>query len=221
MGRVDLDNNVNQSEYPKLTYKNGTYYVQGYQSFEIDKKKICNPRRKLLKKCFVVKSVIDNNQKNCKTLLDIGCSQGYYSYYANFKNYLVTSIEHDPNYVNQMKTINKKLDFNIDIQNKKFSQIEESKYDIVLFLAIIHWVYNSTEKYNSFHKILDKLLKITNKILIIEWISEKDDAIISTDKSKNVDYKTDRFISELKKKFKKIETKESNNKTRTLFICYK
>lgn len=222
MVRVDLQNGVNQSENPKLSFKDGTFKVEGYQTFNINKLGLHNPKRKLLKKSTEIKKIIKKNQKNCHSLLDVGCSQGYYSFYANFKNYRVTSIEQDPFYFKQVKKINTKLGFNINFRHNNFSSLDDTQYDIVLFLAVIHWIYYSIKKYNTFHKILTKLCKITKRILIIEWVSEKDDAIQSTDKSKNKSYSTLNFISELKKmNFKKIIKKKSNNKHRTLFICYK
>lgn len=222
MSRYNLDKNMNQRESPKLILRKRRFLVKGYQTFEIDSQNIYNPQRKLLKKSKIIRKIIRKYQRKCQTLLDIGCSQGYYSYYAYFKKYQVTSIEHDPMYVKQLDTINRSFNLNINVKRKKFSMIKDSKYDIVLFLALIHWVYNSTDNFNSFKKILKKLYQLTGRILIIEWITEKDSAITSTDKVKYKDYNTTNFISELHKlNFEKIIKKKSNSDTRFLFICHK
>ena len=136
----------------------------------------------------------------------------------------VNLIEHDPEYVKQLTFIKTHLNLDINILNNKFSENTNLKADIVLFLALIHWVYNSTDSFKNLKDIINKLYTMTNKVLIIEWIDLSDQAITSTDRiiqsEKNTDkYNKKNFISALQI-FTKIEKKESDNKTRELYFCY-
>ena len=169
-------------------------------------------------------NIIDKNKKNCKSIKDYGCSQGYYSFYSYFSGYEVTMIEHDNEYVEQLKKIKNHLNLKVDIIHGKFSNENIKKSDITLFLPLIHWVYNCTDNFKSFNPIIDKLYKETNKILIIEWIDYSDNAIQSYHKNyidKTIDkYNLEEFEKSLKI-FSKTDILDSNNKTRKLYICYK
>ena len=221
--RQKLTDNLSQNEYPNLKIFTNYIQVSGYQSFDINSENVYNPKRKLKKKSKLITEFIDNNQK-LNSMIDIGCSQGYYSFYSYFKNMKVNLIEHDPEYVKQLTFIKTHLNLDINILNNKFSENTNLKADIVLFLALIHWVYNSTDSFKNLKDIINKLYTMTNKVLIIEWIDLSDQAITSTDRiiqsEKDTDkYNKKNFISALQI-FTKIEKKESDNKTRELYFCY-
>ena len=126
-------------------------------------------------------------------------------------------VDHDKKYIDDIKTIKSKLNLNINVFNKNFKEIDQ-KADIVLFLALIHWIYGRTETYNNFEDIIDKLYDITNKILVIEWIDNKDKTFINEKVLKN--YNIHNFKKSLNK-FEKIEILNSKNHNRKLFVCYK
>ena len=132
-------------------------------------------------------------------------------------------VEHDKEYMNNIKYIKNKLNLNINAFNKKFQEIDQ-KADIVLFLALIHWVFGRTETYNNFEDIIDKLYNITNKILVIEWIDNKDKTFYMPENPSSSpvprNYNLENFKKSLKK-FKKIEILNSKNVNRKLYVCYK
>ena len=202
--RQKLTDNLSQNEYPNLKIFTNYIQVSGYQSFDINSENVYNPKRKLKKKSKLITEFIDNNQK-LNSMIDIGCSQGYYSFYSYFKNMKVNLIEHDPEYVKQLTFIKTHLNLDINILNNKFSENTNLKADIVLFLALIHWVYNSTDSFKNLKDIINKLYTMTNKVLIIEWIDLSDQAITSTDRiiqsEKDTDkYNKKNFISALHEK---------------------
>ena len=164
--RQKLTDNLSQNEYPNLKIFTNYIQVSGYQSFDINSENVYNPKRKLKKKSKLITEFIDNNQK-LNSMIDIGCSQGYYSFYSYFKNMKVNLIEHDPEYVKQLTFIKTHLNLDINILNNKFSENTNLKADIVLFLALIHWVYNSTDSFKNLKDIINKLYI---KYEIFRWL---------------------------------------------------
>lgn len=225
MPRRNLEININQNEEPKIEFINDKIKVIGYQTFEIDKYNVYNPKRKLKTKCSNVIKILTENKNKCKSLIDYGCSQGYYSFYSYFKGYKVYLIDHDKEYIEQLNTIKNKLELDVSILNNKFSDNLDISADIVLFLGLIHWVYNCTDNFNSITNIINKLYTNVNKILIIEWIENNDNAIqtynhISKSKSIKEAYNIENFLKAISI-FHKIDVLPSNNITRKLYICYK
>lgn len=216
MSRVNLEKNKSQRQECSLILKKNILEINGYQKFKMTNKEIiydinnCGLIGKERTKHIL--NIIDKNQSNCKSLLDLGCAQGFFSLYSYFKNYEVFMVDHDNEYINQLNKIKKILDLNINLYQKKFSEIN-IKADIVLFLALLHWIFDTTDYFNSFDKIIKKLYDMSNKIVIIEWITNNGQV-------KNFkDYNIDNFKKSLKI-FSKVERKPSK-KNRELFICYK
>jgi predicted RNA methylase len=209
-----------QSEIPSIKDESNLISVFGYQKFTIDKSSLIIKSKLKFEKINRILEKI----KYKKTFCDIGCSSGIVSilaYKNKFEN--ITAIDHDSEYTDILKIINEKLNIkNINVITDSFGN-DKNKYDVVFCGAIIHWIWSLTSNFNSFEKILNYLNNITNKILLIEWISENDHAIKSfghiTENKEN--YKTDSFEKTLIRYFKIIDKIETDNKNRILYITEK
>tara|TARA_B100000497_G_C7546837_1_gene330705 strand:+ start:166 stop:840 length:675 start_codon:yes stop_codon:yes gene_type:complete len=209
-----------QSEIPSIKDESNLISVFGYQKFTIDKSSLIIKSKLKFEKINKILEKI----KYKKSFCDIGCSSGIVSilaYKNKFEN--ITAIDHDSEYTDILKIINEKLDIkNINVITDSFGN-DKNKYDVVFCGAIIHWIWSLTSNFNSFEKILNYLNNITNKILLIEWISENDDAIKSfghiTENKEN--YKTNSFEKTLIRYFKIIDKIETDNKNRILYITEK
>lgn len=89
--------------------------------------------------------------------------------------------------------------------------------------AIIHWIWSLTSNYSSFEEIFKYLSSITNNILLIEWISERDNAIrgfghITKNKQ---NYTTANFNNSIVKYFKLLKKIELDGATRILYVAEK
>lgn len=224
-----LENNFSQTEESSIIIEKDVIHVKGYQNFTISNNELINPTRKLdgVKAKLVIR-IIEEHKKNCKSLIDFGCSQGYYSFLSYFNGYKVIGYEHDPSYTCNLEKIKSYFNFNSDINfiNKKFGESVSSPVngDIVLFLALIHHVYQGTDNSGSIFNIVKHLYNITNKILIIEWINKLGGH--QTNNYFNCDIK-DEYSKETFEKslelFSKIEKYPSDgpNGERTIYVCFK
>jgi len=223
----DIDKNKTQTEIPEINIKENFIQVSGYQCFKISKNKIFDGTRKLHgNKHKIVTKFIKQQQNNCNTLIDFGCSQGYYSYFSYFKGYNVKAFEHDPTYVQYFNKIKSHFNFDskIEIYNKKFGEVSSDlNADICLFLALIHHVYKATDSFGSIKSIVDKLYKIVNKILIIEWIDKLEGYQLSTNYNNNIitESYTKKNLENALKIFSKIDIYDSDVKDRKIYVCYK
>tara|TARA_B110001450_G_scaffold10809_1_gene10519 strand:- start:2934 stop:3767 length:834 start_codon:yes stop_codon:yes gene_type:complete len=163
-----------QKELPFINEELNIISVIGYQKFTINKSSLEIKSKPKFEKINKILETIKYKRSFC----DIGCSSGIVSILAHknkFEN--ITAIDHDPEYTNILKIINNKLEIkNINVITDSFGN-DKNKYDVVFCGAIIHWIWSLTSNFNSFEKILNYLNNITNKILLIEWISENDNAI--------------------------------------------
>ena len=89
-----LENNFSQTEESSIIIEKDVIHVKGYQNFTISNNELINPTRKLdgVKAKLVIR-IIEEHKKNCKSLIDFGCSQGYYSFLSYFNGYKVIGYE--------------------------------------------------------------------------------------------------------------------------------
>ena len=224
------NHNSSQEETVNLIHSDFFSTVDSYQKFNINKT-LLNPIDNQLKlKSNLLKPILEEIVLN-DSFLDIGASNGYFTYLAislGFKN--GTIVEHDNEYTNNILEINNKYDIkNINILNQKFQDISLLKnYDVVCMLALIHWIYSCTEINSNFDNILSKLSKITNNILILEWIDKDDPAIKlfnHTSFNHNLikeEYCETNFIKSINKYFNSFYVLPSYlHKTRKIYVIYK
>jgi hypothetical protein len=224
------NNNSSQQEKVKLIHSDIFSTVDSYQIFNINKTLLEPIDNQLKLKSNLLKPILEEIVFN-DSFLDIGSSNGYFTYLAKKLGFKKgTIVEHDTEYTDNILEINNKYDIkNINILNQKFQDISLfNNYDVVCMLALIHWIYSCTEINSNFDNILSKLSKITNNILILEWI-DKDDPAIKLFKHLSFNYNLieeeyceQNFIKSINKYFNSYYVLPSYlHKTRKIYIIYK
>jgi SAM-dependent methyltransferase len=209
-----------QSETPSIRTGNNSdgkkvVNIGGYQIFSLieDGGIIVNQKKE---KFNMISKILNDlyKDKNNKTITDIGCSSGLTSFICQKLGYKkIQSLDHDKEYVD---LINKACEYlninNIDTSVSKFGDYFE-KSDVVIMLALIHWIFSCTSEYGSFDLIFEQIKDKVGEYLLIEWVDPKDGAIkyfnhISYNKDTiKEDYNLENFEKSILKNFSSIENK--------------
>ena len=223
----DRNNVGSQCEIPKIIIKDKDIYFTGYQYFSINNTSIKYYSK--IDKYNKLRKILLNFKKDCHSLIDIGCSNGLVSFISNKIGYDTLALDHDSECINIIKkTINILSIKNLKAQKYSFGDNINVKCDIVIMLALVHWIYSCTSLYGNFDDIFIYLKPYINKYLMIEWIHPNDDAIqsfnhINYNKSiHREEYNTPNFEKSLIKNIGNIINKiELEGSTRILYIVKK
>ena len=220
-----------QSEIPKIDCNNNNITVSGYQNFVINKiTRNITYRGKLSKFTYINKLMKQlNSEYNCISIVDIGCSSGLTSFIAFNNNFqYIVSLDHDPEYINTLKTIKDKCNItNIHESVYSFGNTINEKFDVVFCGAIIHWIFSLTADYRNFNLIISYLIQLTNKLLVIEWIDPNDGAIRQLNhikrrqKETDEEYTTQNFETAIKQYTNIISKENADTPTRTIYVLQK
>jgi serine/threonine protein kinase len=107
------------------------------------------------------------------------------------------------------------------------TQDQKEPADIVLALALIHWVYSLTAGFGSLDKVIGWLASLSRHALIVEWIAPRDNAIAHhhhTDYNKEAQtepYTYEAFRAALDKHFPSVTFLGHVTDTRSLFLARK
>lgn len=115
-----------------------------------------------------------------RTVLDLGANAGFFCFWAlqNGADGAV-AIDIDENYLRMVKEARTKIGFhNLEVLKANFSDWNDPA-DIVLALALIHWIYSCTALLGNLDSAIEKLSRLAKYMLIIEWIDPTDPAIAS------------------------------------------
>jgi hypothetical protein len=227
-------NGGSQSERSFCRVNGNVFEMYGYHNYRYDKT-LKNPIIcKNGKSSAQLKIINLVNFLQDSSLLDIGCANGIIglSLSKNFKN--ICLVDHDQEYI---KNINSLLEWdkhnldkvqalNTDFQSLKVSLEEKNeKYDYVLVLSLIHWIYSSTADYGCLYKVIEDLKKIVNVSLIIEWVDNSDPVfgvLHHTNFNPQIHktpYNKKNFLEALKLNFKDIKFLGKSTKTREIYLC--
>lgn len=203
---------------------------RGYQEFELTKDHIAylNSNEYLAHKFKTVCYYLSDYYVAQRSILDLGANAGAYSYFALQNNAkFATAIEMDRDYIKGLNAAkNKFFPDKFQVENKNFQDIN-TKADIVIGLAVIHWFYSCTSKFGSLDKVIQKLADLTNYMLIIEWVNPEDPAIQFF---KHIEWNQDiiqepytyeNFIAALNKYFSRVLYIGNLTKDRQLFVAFK
>lgn len=208
----------------------GTYLkIRGYQNFNLYKNKITELNEYLNTKFNLIQHYLEKFVKDNPntSLLDIGCSNGCIGFNAWLQGYKdITLYDYDSEYIN---TVNKCIKFLGADNNIKAESIDvqniNRKADIVTIFAVMHWIYSCTARYGSIFKIIEFLKGITNKHLLIEWISPQDKAIqqfkhLNFNKAIHVEqYSKNKFLEALHKNFPYVHKIGNTRSTREIYLA--
>lgn len=179
---------ANQKEVPLFQVQNSEQcLILGYHRFYLDNKGTVlnhpgNPYA--LKEDIIGDILVRLHLKyNVTTILDTGCYTGKHSFMARsagFDN--INGIDHDHEAVDVFV---KAIEFSKqqDTIFTKVSSVKEyitkttKKFQVVLCLALIHWLYSCTEDFGSLKNIVEHFRNITERVLVIEWVDNEDAAV--------------------------------------------
>lgn len=224
----DNKSNGSQKEVPGFKLVKNDIHISGYQKYTISGYKI-NFLSKKYKYNKILTILKDFKKKDCKSIIDIGTSNGLVPLLANFNGYISCGLDHDMECIHLINQIikNKKL-LKISCKSYNWGDKINKKYDIVSMFALIHWIYSCTSINGNFDKIFSYISDYIGKYLLIEWVSPEDGCIkqfnhISFNKNyHSEEYNVENFEKSLKKNIGKIISKEPlEGKTRILYIVKK
>tara|TARA_B110000208_G_scaffold77208_1_gene98924 strand:+ start:5379 stop:11732 length:6354 start_codon:yes stop_codon:yes gene_type:complete len=228
---ITSNNSGSQSEIPNISISDNNLIISGYQHYNISFDGKITLKSKI-EKYLIIQNILNkikiNNitKTNCNSIIDIGCSNGLTSIIASSLGYNVLSLDHDINCINLIKNIINKLNLqNIEAEQYSFGNKINKSGDIVIMLALIHWIYSCTSLFGNFDDIFKYIKPYINNYLLIEWIDTEDPAIKSFNhidfnkKIQNQEYNKINFEDSLKKNIGNIiETIEVDGPTRILYI---
>lgn len=212
-----------------VTIEDDLVNITGYQQFQIDLKQNTlrptgvNSQQKFNILNYFLKVNIQN-----ASFMDIGCNNGMFVFMA----YLFGASESrgydiDTQYLKTAEAVKSKLDAgNVFFEERNLENIQGA-FDFVLFLSMIHWVYNKTSLYGSLDAVIQHLASITNRCLIIEWVSEQDHKV---QRDKHITYNKGvikepydqiHFEKALNNHFTSVELLGINTPTRTVYAAWK
>lgn len=113
-----------------------------------------------------------------RQVLDLGANSGFFSFWALQNNAdHVVALEIDEDYLQMMKEASAKLGFRgLEVTKANFDDWSEPA-DVILCLALVHWIFSCTALSESLDSIVEKLARLTRYLLIVEWIDPDDEAI--------------------------------------------
>lgn len=224
--------NGSQSESPGINIHNDIIHITGYQTYNISKNdyNIITNSKKLTRQLNILKMVEMGD-----TILDIGCSNGFFGFYyllkSNIKCY--NFMDHDKECISLIDTTVRQLhipDAKYNLINQTFTEfvISNNSYETILALSIIHWLYSCTTTIGCLHSIIGYLRRKTTKTLVIEWIDITDHAIksfkhINFNKENHTsEYSRINFESALKAHFSSYTCHKNSSLTgtRDIYVAY-
>jgi hypothetical protein len=160
-------------------------------------------------------------------MVDIGSNLGAYVFtgkvHYNIPN--CTGIDYNTNYIKCCNNISKYLNLKgCSFITGKMHNLKQ-KYDLVLFLGIIHHLYHRTDDYGSIEAIIEDVAKINNKYLLIEFPDEKDPKASKWTKMPgritNAQYSHSEFIRVLDLHYRSTAKVGNIGESRHFYLCVK
>tara|TARA_Y100000310_G_scaffold345755_1_gene469317 strand:- start:5544 stop:6725 length:1182 start_codon:yes stop_codon:yes gene_type:complete len=209
----------------KLSKEQNVLRVRGYHNYDIfdDRVDILDPGN--TEKFKMVVPYI--NKCNGMSVLDIGSGGGLYSLLARCSGArTITSVEMDKVYADGFQEVVKAIKAkNIEVHNNRITE-REYKAEMVIALAMIHWMYSCTELFGSLDKVISYLRSLTNNVLLTEWIAPDDPAVVSfkhtgyNPEVKKAEYSKENFDEAMLANFGKVEYVGDLTQTRGIYLGY-
>lgn len=221
--------NGSQSEKSICTINDSIINMNGYQNFSIINDMVVTSCSKIKHQLNIIKDI---DYSSSKTIIDIGCSNGFFAfwYLMNFSDKHITFMDHDKECINNIKLVLEKINTsNYAILNQNFNIFIENdiKYDTILMLSIIHWLYSCTTTICCLNDIIKRIRNKNNKQLIIEWVDNTDAAIKSFNhisynhQEHRSPYNLETFLQALNTFYTKVEFLKYTNdqNSRSIYLC--
>lgn len=154
--------------------------VHGYQEFSVTRHtvQVLADDNALLQKQRLLSPFFTARYLKHRDVLDLGGNAGFYSFWA-LQNGAdrATCVDMDRQYVEMVRTVAGSLGFdNLEVLEANIAAWDRPA-DVVLALALVHWLYSCTATFGSLSKVLERLALLTRYMLIVEWTAPEDPAI--------------------------------------------
>lgn len=165
---------------PSLEILTGGLIVHGYQEFILthDVVKPLGIDAPLQRKYELLRPYFEPRFIAHKTVLDVGANGGFFSFLAAQNSAKqVFALDIDDTYWLMMRQAQAHVGLpQIESVATNISKWE-TPGDVVIALAIVHWIYSCTAVLGSIDAVVQKLATLTRDFAIIEWVAETDPAI--------------------------------------------
>jgi hypothetical protein len=215
---------------PRLILGPKVALVSGYQSFTaFEHSVIPDPQdRSLSRKQELLAPHFTTELLGNRTLLDLGANNAFFSLWGLCNRAAgATAVDMDP----QCRTLVSRVAGHLGYRNLRLveANIQEQcePADVVLALALVHWVYSCTADFGSLDAVIGWLASLSRHALIVEWIAPHDSAIAGhhhTDfnrQSQREPYTYAAFRAALAKYFPSVTYLGHVTDTRSLFMAKK
>lgn len=196
--------------------------IQGYQQYELSRTALKAFDAYTQRKCELLGPYFVPELMKGATVLDLGASGGFYSFWAALAGASkVTSIDIDARPVDIVNQAAARLGFNnIVAREIAIDEIKETA-DVVIALAILHWMFVSDSTLVQLDKCVEHLARLTNQLLIVEWIAPSDESVRKQDMSGRGPYSQEDFEEALSRHFYRFYRSENIKSTRNIYIAIK
>jgi hypothetical protein len=204
--------------------------VAGYQSYTaFPHAVIPDPKdQSLSRKQHLLAPYFTSHLLRQRTILDLGANNAFFSLWGLHSGAAAaTAVDMDP----QCHTLVSRVAGHLNIRNLRFVEANIQEWnepaDVVLALALVHWVYSCTADFGSLDAVIAWLASLSRHALIVEWIAPQDSAIANhhhTDfnpQSHHQPYSYGAFRAALAKYFPSVTYLGHVTDTRPLFLAKK
>lgn len=154
--------------------------IHGYQEFLATKEIVqalpedssLSIKQELLRPYFSPRFLAHRN------VLDLGSSAGFFCFWAVQNGaQRALAVDIDENYLGLIQRASDKMGIkSVETARANVSDWVEPA-DVVLALALLHWIHSCTAGFGSLDAALGKLSELTRYMLLVEWVAPEDPAI--------------------------------------------
>jgi SAM-dependent methyltransferase len=165
---------------PKLELSDGRAVFYGYQEFILTRNSITVSERdeNLQRKRDLLERFFRPAYLKRRKVLDLGSNAGFFCFWAVQNGAdRSTAVDIDDTYLGMVRTAADRLGFdNVETIKSNVSDWDHPA-DVVLALALVHWIYSCTALFGSIDSIVSRLAQLTRFMLIVEWVDQEDPAM--------------------------------------------
>lgn len=154
----------------------------GYQEFSLTREaiRVLPHDEALATKRRVLDPFLSRRYLAGRSVLDLGANGGFFSFWSLLSGATrAVAVDMDPEYVRMMEEARDRIGFGA-LETAKANVVDwEQPADVVLALALIHWIYSCTALYGTLDASVGKLAALTRYLLLVEWVGPEDHAVES------------------------------------------
>jgi len=165
---------------PRLIIRDGEASFEGYQDFVLNADPLLVSARDelLVRKKDILARMFTPRFLAQRRVLDLGANGGFFSLWAlqgGAREAIAVDLDED--YIRMLEEA--RSAFHLEGLRPVRGNVADwtEPGDVVIALALIHWIYSCTAVLGSLSEALAKLARLTRYLLIVEWIAPEDPAI--------------------------------------------